>query len=308
MKSSTFTFKDQDGIEIFVYKWEPDNSQVKGCIQFSHGLAEHALRYQYVADYLTQKGFICYADDHRGHGKSIKDGNKGYLGPNGWDGTVNSIHELTNIIKKENPNQPVFFLGHSWGSFLGQDVIQQWGSDYKGIILSGTRGGANKIQLKIGGILARRAAKKSPTAPNKRLDDMNLKPLNKRWAKEPGATTHEWLCSDKEVVKKYLDDPLCGFTMPSGFFVDMLNGFNKIWKKSNEQKIPKNLPIYFLAGELCPVSQETKSIDKLMKRYQSYGIKDIEHKYYPNDRHEIYNEVNKKEVYEDVANWLEKHC
>ena len=109
------------------------------------------------------------------------------------------------------------------------------------------------------------------------------------------------------MVKKYIDDPLCGFVSPSSYFAELNYGVQKIWKKSNEEKIPKNLPLYFIAGELDPLGQETKSIDKLIKRYQSYGITDIEHKYYPNGRHEMLNEVNKEEVYADVSNWLEKH-
>ena len=66
--------------------------------------------------------------------------NAGYLGPNGWEGTVNAVHELTKIIKKEQSNLKLFLLGHSWGSFMAQDMMQQWGAEYKGVILSGTDG------------------------------------------------------------------------------------------------------------------------------------------------------------------------
>lgn len=307
LKSSTFTYKDQDDIDIFVYKWEPDNGQIKAIVQISHGVAEHALRYQYFAEFLTANGYSVYADDHRGHGKSIKDGNIGYLGPNGWNGTVNSIHELTNVIKKEHPNVPIFLFAHSWGSFLGQDVIQQWGSDYKGCILSGTMSSINKLLLKILGFMARRAAKKSATTPNTRLDGLTTKPLNKRWSKEPDATGFEWLSRDKEQVKKYVDDPLCGFVMPSSYFVELGNGFTKIWKKSNEKNIPKDLPIFFIAGELDSVSKETKMAKQLAKRYRSYGITDVQEKYYPEARHEMLNELNKEEAYQDVTNWFDKH-
>ena len=306
MRSSTFTYKDQDGIEIFVYKWEPDNGQAKACVQIVHGVAEHALRYQDFAQYLTTRGFICYGGDYRGHGKSIVDGNMGYFGPNGWRGNVNSIHELTNIIKKENPNISVFYLGHSLGSMFGQDILQEFGSDYKGAVLSGTTGGDSKVKIVVGGFLARRDAKKGPTRPDQRLHDIVMKPLNKKWAKEPGATEFEWISSDKEVVKKYIDDPLCGFVEPAGYFVDLNVGVNKIWKKTNEQKIPKDLPLFFIAGLEDPLSKKTKSVQQLIKRYKSYGISNIEQKFYPNDRHETLQEVNKEEVYADVVNWLEK--
>lgn len=307
MKSSTFTYKDQDDIEIFVYKWEPDNGQAKAVVQIVHGVAEHALRYQGFAEYLTTKGFICYAGDYRGHGKSVVDGNLGHFGPNGWRGNVNSIHELTNIIKKENVNLPVFFFGHSLGSIFGQDILQEFGSDYKGAILSATTGYANLITKKVGGFLARRTAKKGPTKPNQQMHDMIMKPLNKPWAKEPGATEFEWICSVKEVKDQYIADPLCGFVEPASYFVNLLEGTGKIWNKSNEQKIPHDLPIFFIAGEQDQLAMANNSMNKLIKRYKSYGISDIEQKIYPNRRHETLNETNKEEVYEDIANWVDKH-
>ncbi len=130
MKSSTFTFKDQDNIEIFVYKWEPETPP-KAVVQIVHGLAEHAKRYTRVAEALCNDDYICYANDARGHGRTAGDltkktleGNAGVLGPNGWRGVVNDLHELTNIIKKEHPDLPIFLIGHSWGAMLTQDYIQ----------------------------------------------------------------------------------------------------------------------------------------------------------------------------------------
>ena len=121
MKSSTFTFKDQDGVEIFVYKWAPDAAP-RAAVQLSHGLAEHAERYGRFAEALCREGFVCYADDHRGHGRTAGDFAQpavreriGYLGPDGWRGTVNEIHELSKIVRQENPGLPLFLFGHSWG-------------------------------------------------------------------------------------------------------------------------------------------------------------------------------------------------
>ncbi|MFH1313059.1 MAG: alpha/beta hydrolase, partial [Candidatus Eisenbacteria bacterium] len=138
MESSTFTYKDQDGVEVFVYKWSPGSSP-EAAVQIAHGLAEHAARYEEFAEFLTGAGYVCYADDHRGHGKTAGDGkNLGRLGPGGWDSTVKALKALTDIIKKDNPGIPLFMIGHSWGSLLAQDYIEQWGSEIKGIILSGT--------------------------------------------------------------------------------------------------------------------------------------------------------------------------
>ena len=71
MKSDTFTFKTSDGIQIFTYRWMPDEaSAVKGTVQVAHGMAEHAARYERFAGSLTKAGYAVYANDHRGHGKT----------------------------------------------------------------------------------------------------------------------------------------------------------------------------------------------------------------------------------------------
>ena len=133
IKSSTFTYKDQDGIEINVYKWEPESSP-KAAIQIIHGMAEHGKRYERIAGFLCNDGYICYADDHRGHGKTIELNNmpQGYLEESGWDGTVKAIHQLSTIIKEQHPQIPLFLIAHSWGSFMCQDIMQRWSPEYLG--------------------------------------------------------------------------------------------------------------------------------------------------------------------------------
>ncbi len=314
MNSTTFTYKDQDNVEIFVYKWEPEQPP-KAAIQIAHGMAEHAARYAHVAEALCNAGYICYANDQRGHGRTAGDlteatleGNAGNLGPNGWKGTLNANHELTKIIKNENSNLPVFFLGHSWGSFLGQDLIQEWGNEYKGCILSGSNGVMIQQVIDVGKSVAESEIQKNgPYAPSKKMDKLSFKPYNNPWRREPGATDFEWLSRDKDVVNKYVADPWCGFISPASFFLEMLTAFEKIWDESNEMKIPKDLSIYFLSGSQDPVSLQTKSLIPLIERYKSYGIKDVNYKIYENSRHEIFNEINKEEVLQDIVNWLNSH-
>ena len=314
MKSSTFTYKDQDGIEVFVYKWEPETTP-KAAVQFAHGMAEHAKRYERVAEALCKEGYICYADDHHGHGRTAGDlteatleGKAGVLGPNGWRGVVNSLHELSKIIKKENPGIPLFLIGHSWGSFLIQDYIQEWGDKIKGAILSGTMGKVRKLVIKAGRMIIKSEMKKGDiTAPSEKMHSMNFDTNNRDWDKEEGATGLEWLSRDKAEVKKYIDDPWCGFISPARFWFEMLSGFEKIWDRENELKIPKDLPIYLIAGTMDPVGSKNKSIMALIKRYEGYGIKDVIYKFYEDARHEIFNEINRDEVFQDLINWLNSH-
>lgn len=314
MKSSTFNFTDQDKIEIFVYKWEPETAP-KAAVQVLHGVAEHAGRYARLAEVLCKEGYICYANDARGHGLTAGDlteatlkGHAGVLGPSGWQGVVNDAHELSIIIKKENPNIPLFLIGHSWGAFLATDYIQEWGNEIKGCILSGTRGKASGVFIKGGKLIVKGEMKKlGPTEPSQKMHDMNFIDNNQAWQKDEGATGYEWLSRDKEEVQKYIDDPWCGFVSPASIWLEILKGFEKIYDSKNEQKIPKDLPVLFISGALCPIGKKTKLVQANIKRYKVNEMKDVTYNFYKDARHELFNEINREEVFKDVINWLDSH-
>jgi alpha-beta hydrolase superfamily lysophospholipase len=314
LKSSTFTFKNKDDIEIFVYKWEPETPP-KAVVQIVHGLAEHAKRYSRVAEALCKDGYLCYANDARGHGRTAGDltektlaGNAGVLGPNGWRGVVNDLHELTSIIKKEQPDLPIFLMGHSWGAMLTQDYIQDWGDELKGVILSGTNGKVRTLVIKAGKLLLKSEIKKlGPTEPSQKMYDMNFKSNNHDWDIEEDSTGFEWLSRDKEEVQKYIDDPWCGFVSPASLWLEFLHGFEKIYDSKLEQTIPKNLPIHFISGSLCVIGNKTKSVKAMIDRLSKYGIKDVTYKFYQDARHEIFNEINRDEVFKDIIIWFNSH-
>ena len=130
---------------------------------------------------------------------------------------------------------PFFYLGHSWGSLMGQDFIQQWGNELNGCILSGTIGKQPKIMLKAGRAIAKRQVKKhGPKFPSESMINLTFGSFNKPWNDQPGATGFEWLSRDKNEVKKYVDDPWCGFIAPAGFYVEMMTGLLKIWDKTQQ--------------------------------------------------------------------------
>ena len=148
---TTFTLKDPQGFEIFVYKWAPaPGVPVKAVVQIAHGAAEHALRYKRFARFLNAAGYIVYANDHRGHGKTAGTLDKaGIAGEDGWNGMANDLKLISDRIRAGNPGLPLVFFGHSMGSFLGQQYIQSWGNELAAVILSGTTGslGDNTPQL-----------------------------------------------------------------------------------------------------------------------------------------------------------------
>lgn len=309
MKSDTFTFKTSDGIQIFTYRWMPDQaSAVKGVVQIAHGMAEHAARYERFADALTKAGYAVYANDHRGHGKTAgSQDNLGYFADeNGWEKVVEDMHTLTGIIKKENPNKPFFLFGHSMGSFLSRHYSMLYANELTGLILSGTGGDPGAIG-KIGLFVAKMDAMfHGRKAKSEIMTKLSFGAFNNAF--KPNRTDFDWLSRDNAEVDKYINDPLCGTVFTAGFFCDMLGGLDFINKKENIGKIPKNLPIYLFSGAKDPVGGNTKGVNQVYNSLKNAGIGDLTLKFYENGRHESLNEINRDEVSLDVIAWLDLHC
>jgi alpha-beta hydrolase superfamily lysophospholipase len=227
------------------------------------------------------------------------------MGPNGWMGALNSMKMLSGIILKENPGLPLFLLGHSWGSFLAQHYMQEFGSSLRGAILSGTNG--KQKLLAVGSMFANKEAKKlGMDGPGDQLHELSFAGYDKKIKNRK--TKFDWLSRDEAQVQKYVNDPKCGFICKVGFFVELLFGLRTIWSSEQEAKIPKGLPVYIYNGEMDPVGSYTKAVAELVERYRAHGITDLKYKVYGDGaRHEMHNELNKAEVYKDVIGWLDAH-
>ncbi|MFX1562686.1 MAG: alpha/beta hydrolase [Promethearchaeota archaeon] len=307
MQAETFFFSDEDGVEIFVYKWLPEaDVPIKGVVQIAHGAASHAGRYAHVGESFVKAGYVVYANDHRGHGKTgQKSGRLGILSMGDWERMVRNLKELTDIAKGAYTDSPFFILGHSMGSFLVQNYIQMWGSDLQGALLTGTTGEivAPSDQFDLESI-QRSIAEKGFDAREEDFSNF-MKAYNEPF--EPARTEFDWLTRDQEAIQRYIDDPLCGFPLSYGFIVELGRSMFSLWDSEKLQKIPKDLPIYIFVGSMDPVSGMAKGAKTLLQRYQDLGIKDVTLKEYPDCRHELFNEINREEVIQDVIAWLNAH-
>ncbi|MCR1934632.1 alpha/beta hydrolase [Clostridium tepidum] len=305
MKSSCFSFNGRENVKINVYKWEPERKQdIKAVIQISHGMAETAHRYERLASYLNEAGYVVYANDHRGHGKSAISLDKlGYLGEeDGFMSMVEDIHTLNAIIKEENKGLPVFLLGHSMGSFISQRYIQLYGEGLNGVILVGTNGKQGFL-LNIGILIAKLEMKfKGREHESNILNYLSFGGYNKKF--KPNRTEFDWLSRDDKEVDKYIKNKYCGTIFTTSFYHDFFKGLKSIWKEENKNSIPTNLPILIVAGDKDPVGNFGKGILNLYNFYNNIGVTDVNYKLYKDGRHEILNELNRKEVFEDVLNWI----
>jgi alpha-beta hydrolase superfamily lysophospholipase len=294
-------FKDADGVEISYRRWLPAGDP-RAIVQIAHGACEHSLRYERFATFLTGRGYAVYANDHRGHGVTAQTTGVGKAGPRGWDGMIDDLREFGAVARGDLGELPLVLFGHSMGSFLSQLFAQRYGGELAGLVLSGSSGGMEGVDESIGALKAfvDGGAGEEPVPV--------LGPLNADF--EPARTPSDWLSRDEAEVDAYEADPMCGSSAPltMGFVLEMLEHARDGWTAGAEDRIPKDLPILFITGEADPVSQRGKTVRELEQRYRGAGIGDVSALYYPDARHELLNEINRDEVQEDVAAWLDRVC
>ena len=304
MKCTNFTFKGEEGLDIYTYKWEDENiKKPKAVIQIAHGMAETAQRYETFAKVLTKNGYIVYINDHRGHGKTAKIiENVGHLAEKeGFRCLVEDMYTLTNIIKKENEDLPIYLFGHSMGSFASQRYIMDYSNNLAGLILCGSNG-KQGIILNLAHLIINHEIKKY--GRRFKSNKINNLIFGGEIIRRNEKTKFDWLSRDKEQVEKYINDPFCGVVCSCGFFYDLVQGLKEIEDKENLKKVPLDIPIYIISGDKDPIGKNGKGVLRLRDRYIKLGVKDVTCKLYKDGRHELLNEINREEVFEDIICWL----
>ena len=203
MAKSEHSFNSHDDTKIVYYKHSPEKD-AKAVVIITHGMAEHAQRYDEFASFLNKNTFVVYAHDQRGHGKTAGSIEKlGFFAEkDGWQKVTDDLSELVKISKKEYPNMPVFLFGHSMGSFIVRTYISQYSGEIEGAVLSGTAGSAGLLSL-AGSVLTSIIMlfkKKNSLSPL--MNKLSFGDFNKSF--KPNRTDFDWLSRDNESVDKYV--------------------------------------------------------------------------------------------------------
>ncbi len=301
-----FTFPSASGKHsIHCRQWSPEGDPV-GVVQLVHGVAEHIGRYHDFAEFLTRHGFAAVGDDHLGHGLSVNDPSElaWFDETDGWDKVVRDEKALHDRMKAEYPAVPHILLGHSMGSFIARTYIGYYPDDFDLCILSGT-GQQSLIICRAGRFMAARDIRKNGSKNRSRqLNNMAFGPYLKGIENPIGP--NDWICRDEAVIRAYGDDPLSGIPGTSGLMYDMMGGLIIIGQKDHMAKMRKDMPVLFIAGDADPVGSWGKDVPKLAGMFTAVGMKDVSYKLYPGARHEVLNELNKQEVWNDVLDWITK--
>lgn len=290
---------------IHCCQWLPAGKPV-GVVQLIHGICDYTARYDELAHFLADRGYVVVGEDHPGHGKSVGEHDQfGYL-TGGWMGTVKLIHQLYLKARAEFPDIPYIMLGHSMGSFLLRTYLYTYHVNLAGAILSGTCWQPSTI-LPMGTIVCKEEAHRLGERSNSPvLQKMVFGSYNKAFA--PNRTNYDWVCTREEVVDVYATDPCCTWLPTIQLCTEMMKGMQMNQKEDNLSRMQKDLPVFFFAGQLDPVGNMGNGVLRAVQAFKDAGMKDVTVELYPHMRHECHNEVDREKVFGDIFVWIESKC
>jgi len=286
MNENDYSLTGSDGTSVHGYRWSGDGAP-RAIINLAHGMGEHAARYRRFAEALVGAGYVVYANDHRGHGRTAGGPERhGDLGAAGWNGLVDDLGSLNQRARGEHPDTPLVMFGHSMGSFALQQFLIEGSAETDAAILCGT----SAIDVIGAGI--------DPDA------EVDLSAFNAPF--EPAPTEYEWLSRDRDEVDAYVADDACGFGIDAAAARSMLEGTAVAADPAQLAQLRSDLPIYLMSGDADPLAGGGELIELVAQRYRDAGITNVTVARYPDARHEILNETNRDAVTSDVLAWLDR--
>ena len=246
----------------------------KAILVLSHGMGEHSGRYTHVAQYMTGSGYAVWGCDHRGHGRS--GGKRGHV--DNFNDYVADINQMIRIAKERTPDSKTFLLGHSLGGLIALNYAEKHGDQLAGLVVT-SPGLKAKIEISPArAVIIRIVSKIAPSLSIRTGLDANL------------------ISRDKEVVSKYVKDPLVHRVATMRFVTEFLGAQDETVRAAERLTVPCLILQAGADGLVDPVAtssffKKVASPDKILKVYEGFY-------------HEVLNEPGKGSVLGEIDTWL----
>ena len=306
-KQNTFVILSRtDGLKISVLTSVPElkeGKKLRGVVQILHGMCEYKERYQELIKYLNDRGFACVIHDHRGHGASVnRKDDLGYMYGVGAEGFLDDILQINDWIAKEFPGVPVILFGHSMGSLAARSFVKEHDDRVKALILSGP---PSNNPGRLGGTMLAKLQRKVRGARSR--GELIEKLAFGGYVAQCPESRCAWVCSDREVVRKYENDPFCRFTFTVDAYLVLFEMMRRTYDSRGWVCSQPKLPILFLGGADDPCIGGEDKFNEELDYMQRVGYGEVTGKLYTGMRHEICNETRKEVVYQDIVDFLQQN-
>lgn len=302
---TTGYFKSSNGVSQIAYYIYAPRTTPKAAVQIVHGMCEYIERYEEFAAFLCENSIAVFGYDHIGHGRSVRsEDDKGYFYTDkGWQNMISDCYAMSKIGRRLFSGVPYILLGHSMGSFVARAAMVKFGSQIDLAILSGTGAGVafSGSQLAmLKAIETSRGGRFRSTFVN----DLAFGRYNSR-IKDP-VTQSDWLTRDKDKLLEYLSDPKYVSMFTVNGFLNLIKLYTYVSTEEWYKSIRLDRPILLISGEEDPVGDWGKGIKSVYDKLSGYGC-NAELRLYKGGRHEMLNEINRREVFADILAAIYKY-
>jgi alpha-beta hydrolase superfamily lysophospholipase len=307
MITKEFTFPSSDGkTKVHAVRWIPDSGEFKAILQITHGMQEYIERYTGFAEFLTGHGYLVVGHDHLGHGKTAPSSEDlGYFGrPNPSDLLVADMHTLRTGVQKKYPDKPYFMMGHSMGSYLLRKYLGIHSDGLSGVIIMGTGYVPQKdtaFGLKACKTLS---AVQGWHHRSKFLTGASFGKPYRKFDLTGKDFTNSWISRDEAIVRKYYSDPKCQFLFTINGYQGLYEAVSAACSQETVDRYPKDLPVFLVSGANDPVGDFGVGVKKVYHMFRTAQMEDVTYRLYDEDRHEVLNELDKEQVYNDILAWM----
>lgn len=269
-------FKSHDHHRLYFQMWQAPRP--RAVLIFVHGLNEHSGRYTFPINYFHRRGYKIYLFDQRGHGKS--DGIRSFV--ENFDHYAKDLHEFVKLVAKRETKKKIFMIGHSMGGQVLINYLGQFKSDpISGFMTSSanieTALVINKIRFHLGMFLARFFPRVSLA------NEIDPK----------------WISRDKEVIEAYKADPLVSQKITLRLALEIFKNQQILCDTAKLIRLPA-LVMHGADDKIC-------TADGSRRFYRKLNSTDKSLKIYEDMYHEIFNEIEREQVFKDMDEWLERH-
>lgn len=301
MAREEVSFVNKFNDKMYGYAWTIEKP--KGNIVIVTGMEEYALRYDDFANFLNKNGYDVYCFDHYGQGLNAESIEKQGIVPTSFfSKSVKNIDEI--VTRCRVSCLPTTIIAHSMGSFMLQDYIQRFTEHINKVVFVGTNGPNAKFSYSFGKFVARIClTKRNRDKKFYMMNNLLFKGYEKHF---DDVYESNWISLDKNNVDAYIKDEQTGYVSTHGFYYEFMKGLNRIYKKKFLNKIRKDMNILIVSGDDDPVGAHGKGPTKLANLYRKLGLENVELHLYSDLRHELLNEANKDEIYNDILDFINR--
>ncbi len=247
------------------------NPEPKAVVIMVHGMGEHCWRYDHVVDMFHAGGYSTLRFDLPGHGRSS--GKRGHI--RRYEEMLDTLDYF--IEKSKEETKPQFIFAHSMGGNIALGYLLFRRPKLRGAIIASPWIALSFKPSFIKSFLATILSKIAPWMSKRNQIDLNA------------------LSQDVEVVKAYADDDLIHDHISPRLFVEMSRVATLIQLRAF--RIKQNCLLYHGSDDGITAFWATKLVASKMKNARFIR--------YESGFHEMHNEPNKKEVFDNILSYMQ---